>query len=426
MPVKKEMHWEKSKKRWHRYYKGQMYRVTASALGGSTEEATLQAANTWWRAKKAELDGYILKNEAVAFVDSILDGPPEGDQAEAHEIADELMTGLVGVTTYKKAVEALEVGLARAAKIPERSVKVCGQAFLDVVRHTVKPRSYEELAAYIQTLNDHPFLGGDTDVGAIDEALVERMYLSIRDAKRSDGKDISPARRKKFWGFFKRFVAYVSEKKLIPTPGNLYSKTFKFKVPTQAVKEYEPAKVREVLKSLKSRLKLYALLGLNCGMTNVDIAELKKDMVDLKAGTLTRRRAKTGHIESTPTVTYKLWPELVKLLKKHQSSHPELFLTNMRGNPLCGTRVEEGKARRYDMIVQQWRRAAVKIDGKPLLLKAFRSISATWLEKDGVYGRYVSHFLGHSPRGIAAKHYSAPSQELFDQALTWLRGQVFG
>jgi len=48
-------------------------------------------------------------------------------------------------------------------------------------------------------------------------------------------------------------------------------------------------------------------------------------------------------------------------------------------------------------------------------------ISATLLETHEVYGRYVHHFLGHSPKSIADKHYAAPSQELFDKALDWLR-----
>jgi integrase len=201
-------------------------------------------------------------------------------------------------------------------------------------------------------------------------------------------------------------------------PRNLAS--HKFQVSPQAVKTYPTAKVRHVLATLKSRLKLYALLGLNCGMTNVDIAALKKDEIDLKRGTVTRRRTKTGDNANVPVVRYKLWPETVRLLRKHQSTHPELFLTNMRGNPLLGTRIEEGKSKRYDMVVQQWRRAKVEIP-----LKAFRSISATLLESHEIYGRCSSLFLGHSPRSIKERHYAAPPQQLFDQAMEWLRTQLF-
>ena len=58
-------------------------------------------------------------------------------------------------------------------------------------------------------------------------------------------------------------------------------------------------------------------------------------------------------------------------------------------------------------------------------LKAFRSIAATLLESHETYGRYKGHFLGHSPKSIADKHYAAPSPELFDQAVNWLRRQIF-
>ena len=58
-------------------------------------------------------------------------------------------------------------------------------------------------------------------------------------------------------------------------------------------------------------------------------------------------------------------------------------------------------------------------------MKRFRSIAATLLENHPVYGRYVPHFLGHSPKSIAAKHYASPSQNLFDQAIQWLHDQLF-
>ncbi len=61
---------------------------------------------------------------------------------------------------------------------------------------------------------------------------------------------------------------------------------------------------------------MYALLGLNCGMSNTDLAGLKKSEVDLKEGTLTRKRVKTGDNDNVPIVCYKLWPETLKLLKK--------------------------------------------------------------------------------------------------------------
>lgn len=410
MPRSEQMSWEgKPNFRWVRMFKGIRYRVTCDELQvPRNKEQSQAAANAWWLRKKAEIDG-----------------TPDADPVLVltEQFQQERLETLLTNPLFQEVSEYAIAKLEPRAQTPDRSVRACGESFLAVVRGSMKPRSYEELAAYIHSLSNVPdLLAGEADVGVFNEDFVEKTYLALREAKRGD-KKLSEGRKKKHWSFFKRFVAYLGEKKLIPTPSNLYSKTFKFKVPTQEVKQYPLAEVRRVLKGLKPRLRLYALLGLNCGMTNTDLAGLKKSEVNLKAGSITRRRTKTGDHDSVPVVRYKLWPETLKLLRKHQSTypdHPELFLTNMRGNPLCGTRIEEGKARRYDQVVQQWRRAEPGIP-----LKAFRSIAATLVESHEIYGRVTSLFLGHAPRGIAAKHYAAAPQGLLDQALDWLREQFF-
>jgi hypothetical protein len=145
--------------------------------------------------------------------------------------------------------------------------------------------------------------------------------------------------------------------------------------------------------------------------------------VDLQKGRLVHKRIKTHDQINVPTVEYKLWPETLDLLGKFRSDHPDLFLVSKKGTPLVSTVYDtDGEAHLKDMVVQQWRRYAA---GQPIKLKNFRSIGATLLEEHAVYGRYASHFLGHSPRTVAGKHYVAPSQKNFDEALDWLRGRIF-
>jgi integrase len=420
MPYKEEMNWDQSKKRWHRFHKGVMYRVVASHLHydpmqKTVRDATRQAANDWWLKKFLEIEGPPQRDEYTQFFEEIKDGP----RSEGQALVDEIAADIVPLSTYKRVTEALEAGLTKSAKITERSIKACGESFLAVKRGGMKPRTYEEIAVYIQSLSKHPeFLEGQADVAIIDEALVEKMYLQLREAKSSKGEKLSDGRKKKHWGFFQRFAKYLWERRLIEMPRNLNA--YKFQVSPKKVKEYPIEKVREVLGSLKPRLKLYALLGLNIGATNVDIANLNKVEVDLKNGRITRRRTKTKDKDNVPDVCYKLWPETLKLLKKHESTHETLFLTNMKNRPLLETRIEDGKARRYDMIVQQWKRA------KPdIALKAFRSISATLLESHEIYGRVTSLFLGHSPRSISDRHYAAAPEALLHEGLAWLRTQLF-
>jgi hypothetical protein len=84
-------------------------------------------------------------------------------------------------------------------------------------------------------------------------------------------------------------------------------------------------------------------LTVNCGFYDSDLGCLKKSELDLKKGTITRQRTKTGeeldedhHVSASnvPEITWYLWPETIKLLKAHLSNDPVLALTNEDGGPL--------------------------------------------------------------------------------------------
>ncbi len=160
-----------------------------------------------------------------------------------------------------------------------------------------------------------------------------------------------------------------------------------------------------------------ALLGLNCGMTSVDMGTLRKEQVN--GGRMVRKRVKTGDYANVPTVEYALWPETLKLLKENWSDDETLVLTSQDGTPMYTNAIEGEATPQKDLITQQWKRAKL-----PIQLKAFRSIAATRLESHREYGRYKTHFLGHSPKLLADKNYAAPSAALFDQGQLLLRDDV--
>jgi integrase len=57
MPTPELMTWVPSRRRWTRMHKGKRHWISCKALGvPETKEASLQAANAWWRAKQAEID----------------------------------------------------------------------------------------------------------------------------------------------------------------------------------------------------------------------------------------------------------------------------------------------------------------------------------------------------------------------------------
>jgi integrase len=235
------------------------------------------------------------------------------------------------------------------------------------------------------------------------------------------------------FGAVRQWITWVAERGLMPLPGNIRSRRFKFgNGGGKKIVTFTDAEVQKLLTGcddFSERTRLFLLLGLNCGMLQNDIAELEDSEVNLSAGTLTRPRSKTP---DGPTVTYKLWPETVKLLRKYraQVSLPgrrggSLFLLSERNSPLVRYWLEDGKQRRYDIIHSAWKRLTERVDfHKPF--KVLRKTSATKLGSHEQFKFYVSYYLGHSPRSVAERHYVRPSDAEFFKACDWLRGQFFG
>lgn len=74
--------------------------------------------------------------------------------------------------------------------------------------------------------------------------------------------------------------------------------------------------IRRMLKESTGRTKLSICLILNCGMTQKDVADIRKSEVDFDAGRIIRKRSKTEKFKSVPTVNYLLWPETLRLMKQ--------------------------------------------------------------------------------------------------------------
>ncbi len=236
MPTAPLMSWEgKPNFRWCKMHRAVRYKVTCDELGAPrTKEGSIAKANAWWLAKKAEIDGT---------------PAPDPVQVLTEQFQEERLETLLANPLFKEVSEHAIAKLEPRAQTSDRSVKACGESFLAVVRGSVKPRTFEELSAYIRGLNNVPdLLAGEADVEVFNEDFVEKTYLALRDIALSAG------RKKKFWSFFKRLVAYLGEKQVITTPRNLHSKTFKFKVPPQKIKTYTPQQVRQVLKRVEAPL----------------------------------------------------------------------------------------------------------------------------------------------------------------------------
>ena len=174
-------------------------------------------------------------------------------------------------------------------------------------------------------------------------------------------------------------------------------------------------------------MKLFVLLALNTGMTQIDINHLYRHQVDYKNGYIVRKRGKTKWHPNVPTVRYRLWPETLKLLQRYDSGRmgkDDPVLLNYNGNEFVQyTFKANGKTNRLDIIGGLFNALISQhfpeLKGK----KTFRSLrktGATILGNDPRYFFVSWMYLGHSAKSIAERHYIKPSQELIDEAIDWL------
>ncbi|HCO23643.1 MAG TPA: hypothetical protein DIT97_11515 [Gimesia maris] len=188
--------------------------------------------------------------------------------------------------------------------------------------------------------------------------------------------------------------------------------------------EFTDDEIAVLLNKSKGRTKLFILLMLNCGMTQKDISDLRKNEVDLSAGRIIRKRSKTSHHEGVPTVNYLLWPETLKLLRKYQNdSESERFLLNNKGAPLLSESINKNqKYQKSDNIKCVFDRFRKKVGiNKPL--KSLKKTSASRLRNNVSYNSLVDLYLGHAPQSMSERHYATHPQELFDSAISWLAAE---
>lgn len=306
------------------------------------------------------------------------------------------------------------------SKSIERRLTLAHQlaAFFLQERQRLKPQSYKELRDHFELLSQH--LGPQLDCSQFNEQTVNSHYLWLA------GKTWSAAGKNKRLGFFRRFVSWLWTTKVLENvPRNLKLRTHRFKSASKPIKKF--VGVKGELDRLSDSHRLWALLGLNCGMTQADLGSLTWDMIDMKAGTLTRKRVKTEQESNVPVVTYRLFPETMKLLKSlAKRSGDGLVFTTSAGHRMYEVRYEDSetgmsRALKKDLFSTYWNRQTPK---PKIPLGKYRSIAATALKRDNRFRSFVDYFLGHSPKEISDKHYSAEWDESFFEALDFIHKTV--
>jgi integrase len=270
------------------------------------------------------------------------------------------------------------------------------------------------------------WLGETVDVNTIDAGKLQGFYeycltqVATRLQDKKAGWSVPFA--KEVFAIARSWLKWLTEQGTIDPPRNLASR-FRFGSTAKKIATWTVEEVQHIIGEAPGKLKLALLLMANCGMTQQDVSDLQDDEVDWARGSITRRRSKAKNYENAPTVTYRLWPETFRLLRKYRSGK-ELVLLTESGKPYIRKELTNGKLKKADGFTSNYAHLKRRLRfRKPM--KLLRKTAASLLAEHETYGRLVPHFLGHSPRSVADKNYVQPPQELFDKAVWWL-GQQLG
>jgi len=282
-------------------------------------------------------------------------------------------------------------------------------------------------AARLSTLHNAMKAFGEWASFADVKKMAGNVLVEWRDElfTRITAGDWRAATAKTYIDVAKQFTRWLYERDYIDTlPRCLTGKSLAMPSPTpNKIVVMTDREVGKLLLGSTEPMRLYLLLMLNCGFYQGDIADLRQNEVDWRKRTITRRRSKTRKHKSPPTVTYPLWPLTYKLLKKYRQPTGELVLRNQNGLPLVRRTNKGGTDSKTDNIAKMYERLARRLKiSKPL--KSFRKTGADKLQQHETYRTLVPLYLGHAPHTVADRHYVRPPQELFNEAITWLAGQL--
>ncbi len=279
---------------------------------------------------------------------------------------------------------------------------------------------WDNIRSYVDAFGDH--VGGSKPVEAISEEVLREYYehiqslISKNEVSEYGGRDLAATAD--------QFVRWLWREGAIDAiPRNLG--TAGITAAPGEVIVYGVKEIKLLWDAATERMRLFMLLALNCGMTQQDISDLKPTEVDWKSGEIIRKRSKTRKKKSTPTITYRLWPETLRLLKKHRSKDKDHVLLNKNGNPFKSSSVNaEGKFSKIDTIGKDFLKLVkdCEIEGKSFinLKKTSRSI----LEDNKTYQPIAERFVGRAPRTVSDRHYAKSPTNWLAEATDWLRKKL--
>jgi integrase len=434
--------------RWRRQYKGQQYFFRGSYAEALDEWHKLLGKLTAEKPWKAEYDHAIRTRRAMAAWylaqgdrDNQRRMTDEADQLQAQFDSSDnplrlhilIRDPLRGISPEGAAVwaERFRLMADQGSQSPDKTIGGAVGSFLarKKVQAEAGERSMGRYDGYRRCLTDFTdWAGKDTPCDHINTKMLLDYHSHLLGLVASD--KISRGYAKDHMTAVKVFVNWAWSLELCDLPRNMKSRDLAIKVELKEIQTFTVAEVQTLLAAASGRTKLYLLLGANCGFTQFDIARLRRDEINLETGYLTHKRTKTAEHKDVPVVSYKLWATTLDLLRAELAQQPAdqpLAMLNEDGKPLKREWIgADGKKKRVDNIRTAYERLTAKLKLKtPKPFKLLRKTGATLLASSPDYRHCDVLYLGHSPRGMAARFYSAPDRKTFHAALDWL-GQQLG
>ncbi len=475
MSINPLMGYVKTRKLWSIQYENKRYPVSCRQLQKwwgkpfpHTYAGSYQIADAWWIEKKAEIDGLKPAHPHAETMGTLRKFVKWARRHGYDQDADEQEVEIARIERGEEPAHrkqwqksfAIEDDIssnvdpynplwldrvendANVSAPPDRRVAHHVEQRLATLRARVgagglSPGSFDNTRRYLHEFRD--WLGADALVDVVNPQRYAAWYAYCmgkveerrRDKKAGYGVDYA----QKLFSHGRDFITYLAEMGVIPLPPNIHRREYRFPSKDKKIITFTDDEVRFLVENATGQLRLHLLLMLNCGMTQTDIADLEDDEVDWDAGRIVRKRSKTADEETVPTVSYRLWPRTLELLRQYRwpGGGPIVLRTETGGLWVWEEIGEDEKYHSSDNVVTLFNNLKKKLAGRPehpvqfgkgKTLRAFRKTSSTRIEHSE-FKDFRSLFLGHAPKTIAEKHYTEHDSELFDEAVAWL-GRLYG
>lgn len=464
MPAKFTMTWEPGPRRWRKMYRGTTYTISAHSLGcPETKLESYQAAREWWEKKKAEIDAQAAAEkphrrhyeEALQTrrdmlewmqIEGVLNDPEyratrdrlreeirkmEADFARPVPPPIPLMSDLVpfpiptddiqAYSDWWERVESIRAhrrwtqGVNHPGTVAAAVDNYLERRRADVGAGQIKPASYKAIR---DRLPHFKTFAGGLDASKIDERTLSGYQVHLT-AKVAAG-DCSPQYASHLLASAASFIRHLWRERLLDhLPRNM--DTLSIRVPPREITTFRLESLEIILDAASERTRLYLVLMANCGMYQSDVAALRPSQVDWRDGRITRKRTKAEAQANAPKVSYPLWDETFRLLKKFGKQSGPLALVNENSSPLYRRPVkEDGTVGNTDNIKKAYERTCKKLGMKVTPLMYLRKTSASLLETHETFSQFSQYYLGQAPQSLAEKRYAKPSPDQFDRAIRWL------